>query len=412
MPEQMGRESGWKYVILVGDGMGDYPLQELGGKTPLEAARTPNIDRLASIGRMGTLCTVPEAMEAGSDVANMSLLGYDPKRYHTGRAPLEAASMGVRLAPRDAAFRCNLVFLETDGTGVLRMGDYSAGHISTGEAGELINALQEAVAGLPLRLYAGVSYRHLLVWPEGRTDLDTTPPHDISGEPVAQYRSAYLSEPVLHSFIDKASGILSGHPVNSKRVAAGRRPANAVWLWGQGRAPSMPTLKDKFGLTGAMISAVDLLKGLGVYAGLDPVAVPGATGYLDTNYAGKVDAALKTLIHGDFVYVHIEAPDEAGHEGGLAKKIEAIEAFDEKVVGPITEGAGGFPRVRLLIVTDHLTPISRRTHVADPVPFLLVDDLNGRATVPEARRTFCERAAREEGWHLGSGEELFLHLVR
>lgn len=402
-----------KYIILVGDGMGDYPLNELGGKTPLETARTPNIDRLAPTGRMGSVRTVPDSMEPGSDVANMSLLGYDPLRYHTGRAPLEAASMGVRLKPDEVAFRCNLVTLEKDANGVTRMKDYSAGHISTEEAREIVASLQSAVSGSPLALYPGVSYRHLLVWAGGRDDLKTTPPHDIPGEPAAGYREVYWSELPLASFIRKAEAVLAEHPVNAERLSRGKDPANAVWLWGQGRAPSMPTLKERFGLSGVMISAVDLLKGLGVYAGLEPLDIPGATGYLDTNYAGKVDAALNALKTRDLAFVHIEAPDEAGHEGNLARKIEAIEAFDAKVVGPIVEGARAFDRVRLLVVTDHLTPIHKRTHVSDPVPFLLTADLHGTGQAPatEPLATYCERTGALAGWELPSGEALFNELI-
>ena len=389
--------------------MGDYPLEQLGGKTPLEAARTPNMDRLAGAGRMGMVTTVPQGMEPGSDVANMSLLGYDPRKYHTGRAPLEAASMGVRLDPRDVAFRCNLVHIERDADGMERMGDYSAGHITTPEAHELIAALQTAVEGSPLNLYPGVSYRHLLVWPDGNAKLRTTPPHDISGEPSAPHAAVYDQEPVLLDFIRKASDILADHPVNRARAAAGKRTANAVWLWGQGHAPSMPTLMEKAGLSGAMISAVDLLKGIGVYAGLDPVAVPGATGYLDTNYAGKVDAAMESLRRGDFVYVHIEAPDETSHEGNLEKKLQAIEAFDEQVVGPVAERSRAFPNVRLLVIMDHLTPVNVRTHVSDPVPFLLVDD-PASITAGDAA-VYCERTARDAGLRLEDGEELFALLT-
>ena len=396
-----------RYVILVGDGMGDYALPELGGRTPLDAARTPTLDRLAAIGRMGTLCTIPDGMEPGSDVANMSLLGYDPARYHTGRAPLEAASLGIALGPEDVAFRCNLVTLDQSGDGILRMGDYSAGHISTPEAHEIIQTLQSATEGLPLTLYPGVSYRHLLVWTGGRDDLPTTPPHDITGQPTAQYAEVYESTPVLRTFVERAAALLRSHPVNERREAEAHRRANAVWLWGQGRAPSMPTLREKAGLTGAMISAVDLLKGLGVYAGLEAIAVPGATGYLDTNYAGKVEAALQALETGNFVYMHIEAPDEAGHEGSLAKKVEAIEAFDERVVAPMVAGLKRFPRARLLIVTDHMTPIAKRTHVTDPVPFLLVPDLGAVENSPTSNTvTFCEASGHAAGLHLGSGMEL------
>jgi 2,3-bisphosphoglycerate-independent phosphoglycerate mutase len=402
-----------KFIILVGDGMGDYPLDELGGRTPLEVASTPHMDLMARRGELGTVTTIPAGMEPGSDVANMSLLGYDPARYHTGRAPLEAASMGIRLERTDVAFRCNLVTLDRDAAGVARMGDYSAGHISTAEAHELVAALQGAVGTGPLRLYPGVSYRHLLVWPEGRDDLATTPPHDISGELAAPHMDVYGSEPLLLEFMERAAVILAEHPVNRTRREAGRREANAVWLWGQGRAPSMPTLKERAGLTGAMISAVDLLKGIGVYAGLEPVHVPGATGYLDTNYAGKVEAALTALDGGDFVYVHIEAPDEAGHEGSLEKKIEAIEAFDRQVVGPVVEGAKRFSKVNLLIVTDHLTPVHKRTHVSDPVPFLLVSDLNAPSRGISSREgaRYSERCALDSGLRLSGGGELFSRLI-
>jgi 2,3-bisphosphoglycerate-independent phosphoglycerate mutase len=396
-----------RYVILVGDGMGDYALPELGGKTPLEAARTPNMDRLMVLGRLGTLCTIPDGMEPGSDVANMSLLGYDPRRYHTGRAPLEAASLGIALGPDDVAFRCNLVTLDQDVHGTTLMGDYSAGHITTAEAHEIIETLQAATEGLPIRLYPGVSYRHLLVWEGGRDNLPTTPPHDITGQPILEFAEVYETEATLQRFMQRASVLLASHPVNARRTAAAQRRANAVWLWGQGRAPSMPTLRAKAGLTGAIISAVDLLKGLGVYAGLEPIAVPGATGYLDTNYSGKVEAALNALEEGNFVYVHIEAPDEAGHEGSLPKKIEAIEAFDEKVVGPMAAGLRRYPRTRLLIVTDHMTPIAKRTHVTDPVPFLLIPDLTAIGPQTVATGTFGETSAHAAGFHLQSGMELF-----
>lgn len=400
------------YIVLVGDGMGDYGIDVLGGRTPLEAARTPNMDRLAALGRMGTVSTIPAGMEPGSDIANMSLLGYDPRKFHTGRAPLEAASMGVNLAPEDVAFRCNLVTLSRDESNNVCMEDYSAGHISSEEARQLITALQPITRGEPLELYPGVSYRHLLVWHNGEQHLATTPPHDISGEPVERYREVYARVPVLERFMAMAGEVLAGHPLNNERLNSGQRPANAVWLWGQGRAPSMPTLQERFGLTGAMISAVDLLKGLGVYAGLDPVKVPGATGYLDTNYAGKVAAALDALETGNFVYVHIEAPDEMGHAGDLEKKILAIEAFDEKVVGPMVEGAMKLDHARILLVTDHLTPIVKRTHVSDPVPFLLVEDLKKSVPRQSSSVRFTELHGAKAGWKLAGGEELFQELVR
>ncbi|MEN6437384.1 MAG: cofactor-independent phosphoglycerate mutase [Syntrophobacter sp.] len=399
-----------KYIILVGDGMGDYPLESLGGRTPLEAAQTPNLDRLMRIGRLGLVRTVPAGMEPGSDVANMSLLGYDPSVYHTGRGPLEAASMGLHLAPDEVAFRCNLVFLDRDASGATIMGDYSAGHISTPEARSIISSLESAVTGHPLKLYPGVGYRHLLVWKGGRDRMPTTPPHDILGQAIAQY-DKYSSQPILRSFIDSSAVILKDHPVNLERVEGGKVPANAVWLWGQGKAPSMPNLGEKFGLTGAMVSAVDLLKGIGVYAGLDPVTVPGVTGYLDTNYEGKVRATLGALEKGNFAFLHLEAPDEASHEGSLEKKIEAIQNFDKRIIGPVVEGARKFDRARILVVTDHFTPISRRTHVTDPVPFLIVDDLGAKNPPEGGSARFCERDARDAGLYFDSGVDLFRNFI-
>lgn len=396
-----------KFVILVGDGMGDYPVASLGGRTPLEVAHTPFMSRIARMGKIGTVQTIPPGMEPGSDIANMALLGYDPAVYHTGRAPLEAASLGVSLAPSDVAFRCNLVNLERDADGTERMGDYSAGHIATAEAHELIRALQKACEGLPLRLYPGVSYRHLVVWEGGLAALTTTPPHDITGRPTEEYARVYEKTDILRTFVTRCRLILADHPVNRRRREAGRREANAVWLWGQGRAPSMPTLQDRFGIRGVMISAVDLLKGLGIYAGLKPLQVPGATGYLDTNYAGKVSAALEALRDVDFAFVHVEAPDEAGHEGSLTNKVQAIEDFDAKIVGPMLDGLAGYGPCHVLIAADHLTPLSVRTHVADPSLFALY---KGPLTkhVPEGRNlTFCEAAARESGVHMDSGTTLF-----
>ena len=394
-----------KFIILVGDGMGDYPLDVLGGITPLEAARTPNLDRLVQIGELGTAQTIPAGMEPGSDVANMSLLGYDPLVYHTGRGPLEAASMGVRLEPDEVAFRCNLVYLSRNEAGRAVMGDYSAGQITTPEAHEIVADLQSTVSGTPLKLYAGVSFRQLLVWKGGREEVCTTPPHDILGQPIEHYDLLY-TEPVLQAFTEKAARVLEHHPVNMRREQAGDSPANAVWPWGQGKAPSMPGL-DRFGLCGAMVSAVDLLKGIGVYAGLDPVKVEGATGYIDTNYEGKVAAALSALERGNFVFLHVEAPDEASHTGSVEKKIQAIESFDKHIVGPIVEGAKKISKVHLLVATDHFTPVSIRTHSTDPVPFLLVNNLEPLASGSGKGGRFCEKQAGAAGLRLKCGEDLF-----
>lgn len=400
-----------KYVILVGDGMGDYPVASLGGRTPLEVSHTPSMTHLAQIGEIGTVQTIPKGMEPGSDIANMALLGYDPAVYHTGRAPLEAASLGVHLGPADVAFRCNLVTLKQDDEGTERMEDYSAGHISSAEAHEIIGTLQKACEGLPLKLYAGVSYRHLLVWSGGPTDLLTTPPHDILGEPTAGYKKVYDTTDVLRIFTQRCRDILAQHPVNHRRRNAGQRQANAVWLWGQGKAPSMPSLQDLFGLRGVVISAVDLLKGLGIYAGLEPVHVPGATGYLDTNYAGKVEAALRALQDVDFAFVHVEAPDEASHEGSLTKKVQAIEDFDAKVVGPMVQGLAAYDRCHVLVAADHLTPLSVRTHVSEPSLYALFQGNLATARAKNKKIVFCENAARESGRHMESGTVLFHRFV-
>ncbi|MCX7822790.1 MAG: cofactor-independent phosphoglycerate mutase [Syntrophobacterales bacterium] len=398
-----------KYLIIVGDGMGDYPLEELGGRTPLEVAKTPAIDRLASWGKMGLVVTIPEGMPPGSDVANMSLLGCDPRGVLTGRGPLEAAAMGIRLAEGEVAFRCNLVTLEKRSEDEQIMADYSAGHIPTREAHEIIKDLQKATEGLPLRLYPGVSYRHVLIWENGEDRLDTTPPHDIIGKVITPYRAVYEKHGVLRSFIERAEMLLKDNPVNEKRLLEGKAPANSVWPWGQGKAPRIRTIQDRCGLSGRMISAVDLLKGIGTLMGFDVPLIPGATGYLDTNYEGKVSAAIEGLEQFDLVYIHIEAPDETSHEGDLRKKIMAIEQLDARVVLPLL----GYLEnkewdTNILIVTDHLTPIRVRTHVADPVPYLKVNLRNLFGERPMGFGKFCEGNAKLQqgntsipyGWEL------------
>ncbi len=363
-----------KYVILIGDGMGDLPLAELDGKTPMEAARTPAMDRVSGAGELLRVRTVPEGYPPGSDVANLSLLGYRPETYYTGRAPLEAASMGVALADDELAVRCNLVTTRQEANGALTMVDYSAGHISTGEARELITMLQAELGSGQLRFYPGVSYRHLLVHRGALAGLATVPPHDHTGRDVSSYWQAYRKFPHLRELLEKAGPLLAAHPVNTARQARGANPANNIWLWGEGKAPAMETLAQRFGVTGGLISAVDLLKGLGVYGGLEIVNVPGATGYLDTNYEGKAQAALDILRHHGFVFVHVEAPDEAGHQGLIKEKIQAIEDFDQRIVLPILAGlekAG--THFRLAIGMDHYTPIAKRTHIDRPVPMAIYD---------------------------------------
>ncbi|MFQ5480800.1 MAG: cofactor-independent phosphoglycerate mutase [Thermodesulfobacteriota bacterium] len=361
-----------KYIILIGDGMSDLPIESLGGKTPLEHAETPNMDRIAGAGKYGLFATVPEGYKPGSDVCNLSILGYAPADYYTGRAPLEAASIGVKLNGTDTAFRCNLVTLSAGEPTVME--DYSAGHITTEEGGEIIAALDKECAGMGVRFYKGTSYRHLMVWenaPEGLYErLRTIPPHDISDKEVAEYLPSGEGAEKLRELMKVSRSVLGGLSVNKDRKARGLNPATSIWLWGQGVAPSMPGLKERFGLSGSIISAVDLMKGIGVYAGLDVIDVEGATGYIDTNYEGKVGAALKALEVQDFVCLHVEAPDEAGHQGKLPDKIKAIEDFDSEVVGKVLAGLT-CSEFKVLVITDHPTPVELKTHTSAPVPFAI-----------------------------------------
>jgi 2,3-bisphosphoglycerate-independent phosphoglycerate mutase len=393
-----------KYVILVGDGMGDYPVAELGGKTPLEAAKTPHLDELARRGELGLARTIPLGMEPGSDIANLAIMGYDPERYHTGRAPLEAAALGVDLRPDEVAFRCNLVTLRPENSGLI-MEDYSAGHISSGEARELIASLEAALGRAGRRFYPGVSYRHLLVWREGDAAWQTYPPHDWTGKEVGHLMNGGARP--LWDLVRASWPVLQDHAINRSRLAAHKKPATSIWLWGQGRPPRMPDLWERFGLTGAVISAVDLIRGIGKYAGLEPVLVPGATGFLDTNYAGKVAAALAALKDRDLVFVHVEAPDEAGHSGELSLKLQAIEDFDAKVVGPMVAGLARLGDFRLLALCDHLTPLARRTHTSEPVPFVLYDS----RTPGDRARPYSEAAAKNAGLLLEQGADLLPRLL-
>ena len=395
-----------KYVILIGDGMGDYPIPELGGKTPLEAARTPNLDALARQGELGLARTIPPGMEPGSDIANLAIMGYDPARYHTGRAPLEAAALGVRLAPDEVAFRCNLVTLRGQADG-LYMEDYAAGHISSEEAKVLIEALEAALGQNGRHFYPGVSYRHLLVWNKGDDGWKTYPPHDLSGQEVGRLFQLEGPAAPLWDLIRASWPILQEHDLNRRRRAEGKRPATSIWLWGQGRPPALPTLKERFGLSGAVVCAVDLIKGIGLYAGLSPVLVPGATGYLDTNYEGKVKAALAALRDKDLVFVHVEAPDEAGHKGDLKLKIQAIEDFDARVVGPLMAGLKNLGDHRVLVMCDHLTPIAVKTHTQEPVPFVLYDSRRAG----DCSRIYSEAAAKAAGLFLDRAWELLPRLL-
>ncbi len=363
-----------KYIILVGDGMGDLPIPVLEDKTPLEAALKPSIDRLAIQGEQLLVQTVPDGYAPGSDVANLSLLGYEPEKCYTGRAPLEAASMGVAIGQDEIAFRCNLVTLDWRENNRVFMDDFSAGHISTGEAMELVNAIEKHCGTGKLCFYPGVSYRHLMVHHGKVPPLITVPPHDHMDKDVTEFYNAYTDIDYFKVLMEKSSEILSGNPINERRIAKGLKPANSIWLWGAGKSPVMDTLQNRFGITGSLISAVDLLKGIGIYSGLEVVNVEGATGYLDTNYEGKAQAALDAIREQDFVLVHVEAPDEAGHQGLVAEKVQAIEDFDRRIVGPIvTEMENRKEPFRLVVTMDHFTTLKTRTHEDWPVPMVLYD---------------------------------------
>ena len=359
-----------KYIILQGDGMADYPLESLGGKTPLEAAKTPNMDWLAARGVFGIAHVIPEGFPPGSDVGNMSIMGYNPAIYHTGRSPLEAASMGVTLGLKDVAFRCNLVTFGGSGADTF-MEDFTAGHISSEEAAQIIRDLARELGGDGIEFFSGVSYRHLMVRRDGKEKMNTTPPHDITDQQVAPYMPTGDGADELVKLMEASKGILADHPVNKEREAKGQRKATSIWLWGQGRAPSMPPLTERFAIKGGVISAVDIINGLGVYAGLERIRVPGITGFLDTNYRGKGEYGVRSLEKNDLVFIHVEATDEAGHMGDVEKKIQAIEDFDDKVVGTVLRGMAGRKDWKVLLMPDHPTATVLKTHVADPVPFVL-----------------------------------------
>lgn len=397
-----------KYVILLGDGMSDWPVKELGGKTPLQAAHTPNMDYLARHGKTGQVQTIPEGMSAGSDVAALTILGYDARNLYTGRSSLEAASMGIQLRPADVTFRCNLVVL-----GAVRgqpiMADFSGGHIPTAEAAQLIETLNVELASEEFHFYPGVSYRHCLVWRDGRVGMRLTPPHDITGRPIVEFLPRGEGAEVLRGLMEASQGIFKDHPVNVARHRRGEPAINSIWLWGAGKRPQIPSFREKYGLTGAVISAVDLHKGLAIYAGLEPINVPGATGWLDTNYQGKVEYALKALQTKDFVFLHVEAPDEAGHQGDLKRKLQALEDFDAKVVGPMLKGLHQrFDAFRVLLLPDHPTPIVLKTHVREPVPLALY----GTDVEPDTGQTFDESLRERGSLDIRNGMDLMPLLVQ
>lgn len=391
-----------KYLILLGDGIADYPLEKLGNKTPLEYARTPHMDRIAGEGTIGLIDTAPSGLAPGSDVANLTVLGYDAGKIYSGRGPLEAANMGVKLGPDDIAFRCNLITLRGGDHSVME--DFTAGHISSAEAKGIIGDLEKNLGSERFQFFPGVGYRHLLVWRGGKADLTTTPPHDITGRAIGEYLPQGDGADKIRQLMKDAQGLLGDHPVNAARRKTGKKAANAIWLWGQGKAPEIRPLTDQYRLRGGMISAVDLLNGIGIYAGLEILPVEGATGYTDTNYVGKAEKALMALKTLDFIFLHVEAPDEMGHEGNIEGKVGAIEDFDEKVVGTILKGMDALGPLRLMVLSDHPTPVSLMNHAGDPSPFAVYSSNPGENRASGA--PFGERAARAAGILVSPGHLL------
>lgn len=366
-----------KYLVILADGMADYKIDKLNNKTPLQYARTPNMDKLARTSLIGTVKTVPEAYPPGSDVANLSVMGYDPEKFYSGRSPLEAVSMGVDLGQRDMSFRCNLVTLSDEKDyRFKRMLDYSSGEISTEESSQLIKSIEEKLGSDLFKFYAGISYRHLLVWKNGidNKDLILTPPHDISDRLINDYLPAGKGGEILLDLMVRSEEILLNHPVNLTRIANGLKPATSIWFWGEGSKPAMDSFAEKYNIKGSVVAAVDLVKGLGLCAGLTSIDVEGASGGIITNFSGKARAALDELKRGqDFVYLHIESPDEAGHQGEMETKIWSIEQIDMEVLGLVLAELNDFEDIRILLMPDHPTPIAVRTHTRDPVPFMLYD---------------------------------------
>lgn len=392
-----------KYLVMLCDGMADEPNEALGNSTPMEKANKPCMDSLAAKAEVGIVKTVAEGLKPGSDVANLSVLGYEPAVYYSGRSPLEAASIGIDLKDTDVTLRCNLVTLSDDedyeNKTIL---DYCADDISSEEAKILIEYIQEKLGNDKFRFYPGVSYRHCLVWSNGNPHPGVlTPPHDITGKVITDYIPKGEAVDELYDLMKKSYDLLKDHPVNQARIARGKRPANSIWLWGEGTKPLLDNFSEKFGIKGSMISAVDLLKGIAICAGMNSVDVDGATGYLDTNFDGKCKAAIEEFKNGaDLVYVHVEAPDECGHRGEIENKVKAIEMIDEHILAPVVEFLRGYDDFAVLVCPDHPTPLSIRTHTSTPVPYLIYDSKN---EIDSGVKVFCEKEARETGNYIEKG---------
>lgn len=399
-----------KYVVVLCDGMADYPVPALGGKTPMMVAKKPHIDALAAKAEVGLVRTVAPGLKPGSDVANMSVLGFDPHRFYTGRSPLEAASIGIDMKDSDVSLRTNLVTLSDKGEPFADkvIEDYCADDISTEEARQLIEAVQAAFGGGEYDFYTGVSYRHCLIWHGGTTELgNMTPPHDITGKVIGPHLSTAETARPLLEMMEKSFDLLKDHPVNKARVAAGRRPANCIWLWGEGKRPALQPFEALYGIKGGMVSAVDLLKGIANCAGMEVAEVPGATGYIDTDFEGKAKAALDLLTRNDLVYVHFEAPDECGHRNEPENKVKAIEMIDSRVLPFLEEGLEQYEDYKILLLPDHPTPIVTRTHASDPVPYLLYQKSAPKTGVD----TINEETAKATGIYMENGPAMMPHFL-
>lgn len=400
-----------KYVVLLCDGMADYLVPELSGLTPMAKAHKPNMDKLAKKAEVGLVKTVADGLKPGSDVANLSVLGYDPAIYYSGRSPLEAGSIGIDMKPTDVSLRCNLVTLsDEENYDDKTIIDYCAGDISTADAKILVDSLKEVFDNDEFTLYAGVSYRHCLIWNNGTLDLGTlTPPHDITGKPIRGHLPEHPNAKKLYDMMKRSYDVLKNHPLNLERIAKGERPANSMWFWGEGVRKPLAAFEDRFGLKGSMISAVDLLKGIGKFSGMNVVNVDGATGYLDTNFEGKAQAAIDELRRGqDFVYIHVEAPDECGHRYEIENKVRAIELIDEKILAPVIKALDEFDDYKIMILPDHATPLSLKTHTNDPVPYMIYHKRNEVTGVD----MLCEESAKATGNFAPVGHELIERFIR
>ena len=392
-----------KYLVMLCDGMADEPVEKLNGKTPMMVANKPNMDALAKLGEIGLVKTVAEGLKPGSDVANLSVLGYEPAKYYSGRSPLEAASIGIDLKDTDVTLRCNLVTLsDEENYEDKTMVDYCGGDISTEEARELILYVQEKLGNDVFSYYPGVAYRHCLVWDKGNPNPGTlTPPHDIPGRVIKDYIPQGEATADLYDMMKKSYDLLKDHPVNQKRIAEGKRPANSCWFWGEGTKPLLDSFEGKFGKKGSMISAVDLLKGIAICADMKSIDVDNTTGYIDTNFEGKCQAAIDEFKAGqDFVYIHVEAPDESGHRGEVENKIKAIELIDELVLGPVVEFLKTYDDFAVLVCPDHPTPINIQTHTSNPVPYLIY---SSKEEKENGFTTFTEETAKESGNYIEKG---------